>query len=109
VPFGLSQQVEMLPDGTRTFVYQPWASWFELETPELPVFVDSRIEIFGAATWDDYADVAFAGAGWSETLERYDVEAIVAISTWDILPYLREDPGWVISYEDDEGLLFVRA
>jgi hypothetical protein len=90
-------------------VYQPWGSWFEFALPNLPVFVDSRIEIVPDDVWGDYGQVAFSGADWKDTLARYDVQAIVASADWNLLPMLRADPGWHEVYSDDDGALFVRA
>ena len=82
-PAGLTSAVRTeVPPGARVLIHQPWASWFEYATPSILPFADSRIEIFPDAVWDDYAEVAFAGAGWAEALERWDVEAIIASEDW---------------------------
>ena len=81
----------------------------KLRYMDLPVFVDSRIEIVPENVWHDYGQVAFSGAEWKHTLDTYDVQAIVAASDWDLLPTLRADPGWREVYVDNDGALFVRA
>jgi len=98
-----------LPPGTRTLVHQPWGSWFEYALPDLPVFVDSRIEIVPDDIWHDYGQVGFSGAQWRSVLDDYDVQAIVAAADWDLVPVLRDDPGWRLAYQDDDGYLFVRS
>jgi hypothetical protein len=75
----------------------------------MPVFVDSRIELFPEDVWEDYTEVAFAGAGWEEALGRWKPDAIVADAGWDLLPRLRGAPGWRVAYEDEDGTLLVRA
>jgi len=99
-----------LPPGTRTLVHQPWGSWFEFALPDVPVFVDSRIEIIPSDIWHDYGQVGFSGAEWQDVLDRWNVQAIVAAADWDLLPVL-EAPGsgWRLVYQDDDGALFVRA
>ncbi len=98
-----------LPAGTRTLVHQPWGSWFEYALPDLPVFVDSRIEIVPKDIWHDYGQVGFSGAEWKDVLDRWDVQAIVAAKDWDLVPVLQQnDSGWRVAYEDDDGYLFVR-
>ncbi len=47
----------------RIFVPQSLGSWFELALPGVPVFVDSRIELFAAEVWDDYLTVSGAEPG----------------------------------------------
>jgi hypothetical protein len=73
------------------------------------VFADSRIEIYPERIWKDYSQLAFAGAGWREVLERWEPDAIIADASWDLIPYLRDDPTWRVAHEDDDGILFVRA
>jgi hypothetical protein len=109
-PPGLTEAVRGLPSGSRLMVHQPWGSWFEFAVPDDPVFVDSRIEIVPEAIWKDYGEVGFAGAGWKEVLERWDVDAIVAAPNWELLPYLRSDPAeWRVVYDGDDGTLFQRV
>ncbi len=109
-PPGLTRAVEALPAGSRLLVHQPWGSWFEFAVPKDPVFVDSRIEIYPQQVWDDYGQVAFAGARWQEVLDRWKPDAIVAESaTWKLLPLLEKDPSWTVAYRDDDGVLLVPA
>ncbi len=108
-PPGITAEVRRLPPGSRVFTNQPWASWIELAAPQVSVFVDSRIELFPERVWLDYGQVAFAGARWREVLDRWEPDAIVAEADWDLLPFLRDDPGWRVAYEDDDGVLLVRA
>jgi hypothetical protein len=108
-PPGITAEVRRLPPGSRVFVHQPWASWIEHATPDVLVFVDSRVELFTDDVWSDYDQVAFAGARWHEVLDRWQPDAIVAEADWDLLPFLREDPAWRVAYEDGDGVVFVRT
>lgn len=109
-PQGLTAAVRTsLPSGSRVLAAQRWGSWFEFAVPDDPVFVDSRIEIVPAEVWDDYDQVGFSGAGWRDVLEKWQVDAVVAVANWKLIPYLRADPGWRVAYEDTDGVLFVRA
>ncbi len=109
-PPGIAQAVGELPTGSRVLAHQPWGSWLEFTDPQQLYFVDSRIEIVPKAIWEDYDQVAFSGAGWRDALAKWDVDAIVAKKKdWDLIPFLRDDPGWTVAYEDDDGVVFVRA
>src|SRR5207244_2305239 len=57
----------------RLFNPQPWGSWFEFATPDVPVAIDSRIELFPVETWDGYETVASGRDGWQAILERWHV------------------------------------
>jgi hypothetical protein len=111
VPLRATAAVErQLPDGTHLLVHQPWGSWFLFAVPGIPVFLDSRIEIVPQDVWDDYDAVAFAGAQWRQALERRNVEAILAKKeSWPLIPFLRADTGWRVTYEDDEAILFSKV
>lgn len=108
-PKGLSSALDRLPSGSTVIVHQPWASWVEYANEHL-VFVDSRVELFPPEIWNDYDSLAFARADWATALARWAPDAIVADArTWDLIPFLREDPGWRVAAEDDDFVLFVRA
>jgi hypothetical protein len=107
-PLGVTRAVAQLPPGSRLFAHQPWGSWFIYSLPEMPVYVDSRIEIVPADVWEDYFQVAFAGARWQEALARWKPDAVVAHrDEWDLIPLLRSDSRWDVLYEDDEGVVFI--
>ena len=61
----------------RLFNPQPWGSWFEFALPDLPVAIDSRIELFPAATWDTYENIVAGGEGWAAQLDDWGVTMIV--------------------------------
>jgi len=100
-----------LPPGSRLFVSQTYASWFELELPSMPVFVDSRIELFPTSIWQAYLAVGGAREGWQTTLDRWDVDAVVINPEQDgvLTSHIEDDPGWRLAFEDDSGSVFVRA
>ena len=99
------------PPGSRLFVSQTYASWFEFELPSMPVFVDSRIELFPASLWDDYLAVGGAREGWQSTLDRWDVDAVVINPDQDeqLLAHIADDPGWRLAFRDESGSVFVRS
>ncbi len=63
--------------GDRVFNPQPWGSWFEFELPDLPVAVDSRIEMFPVEVWDAYEGVIAGVDGWQAQLAEWDVAFVV--------------------------------
>ena len=56
--------------GDRLFNPQPWGSWFEFTCRDLPVAIDSRIEVFPAEVWDTYERVVAGVDGWQATARR---------------------------------------
>jgi hypothetical protein len=100
-----------LAPGSRLFVSQTYASWFELELPSMPVFVDSRIELFPTSIWNAYLAVGGAREGWQATLDRWDVDAVVINPDQDgvLTSHIEDDPAWRLAFKDDSGSVFVRA
>jgi hypothetical protein len=100
-----------LASGERLFVSQTYASWFEYALPSMPIFVDSRIELFPTSLWDAYQSVIGAREGWQSILDRWRVHAIVVDPQHDpqLVAHVRSDPDWRLAYRDDDGYLFVRS
>ena len=78
---------EAAAPGDRLLVPQPWASWFEFATPDLPVAVDSRIELFPNDVWADYLTVTQGGDGWEDVLAAWAPTLVVAATM------VRRSPG----------------
>lgn len=92
--------------GARLFNPQPWGSWFEFAAPDLPVAIDSRIELFPAEVWADYADVVAGREGWSAILGSWGVTIAVVDDRDGDLATRLESAGWLRTYEDDDGAVF---
>ena len=74
------------------------------------VFVDSRIELFDAATWRDYRAVAGGTTGWTEALDRWHVDAVlVSEEQTAVIEELSGAVGWETVSIDGGGALFTRA
>jgi hypothetical protein len=100
----------MVEPGTRLFVPELWASWFELVAPRDPVMVDPRIELFTSEIWNDYDAISNATDGWESVADRWDIRVLVLSRRQqsDLIAVVRDDPGWRVVYEDGDGLLLVR-
>ena len=96
--------------GDRLFADQRWGSWFELAVPDVLVMVDTRIELFDEQVWSDYLAISSGRADWSDILDTWEVD-FVALDpgNQDLTPFITADPGWELSFDSDEGLIFVRA
>lgn len=110
-PPAMMQRAESaIPSGARMFVFQPWASWVEFARPDVYVFVDSRIELFDAATWRDYHAVAGGSYGWTAVLDRWRVDAVmVSRDQSAVIQELSRAVGWETVSRGDEGALFRRS
>ena len=94
--------------GDRVLNPQPWGSWFEFAVPDALYAVDSRIEIFTAAVWDDYVTVQGGGSGWESVIDRWAVSIVVTDGTADGLAGRLRGIGWVEHFRDADGAILVR-
>ncbi len=112
-PSSLVEATEaVVPPGSRLFVSQIYASWFEFALPSMPVFVDSRIELFPSSSGTRTSTSAARAKGWQATLDRWDVDAVVINPDQDGElrdPHIEDDPAWRLVFHDDSGYVFVRA
>jgi len=88
---------------------QGFGSYLELAVPELPVFVDSRIEMFPDGLWKDYVTVMSAQPGWEEVLQGYAIGHVVLRSrpAPELSFALERDPGWEKVYSDRVATIYV--
>jgi hypothetical protein len=111
-PVGITEEVrQLLSPGERFFNAQEWGSWFELELPLNPVLADSRFELIPRGVWNDYIAVSAGREGWQEILDRWNV-SVVALAREeqrDLVPIIRDDPGWQLFYQDGDGFIFTRS
>jgi hypothetical protein len=102
----------LVTPGDRLFAPQPWGSWFEFALPETAVFIDSRIELFAPAIWDDYDAITDGRVDWHARLDQWNVSVVIAVDSLGALPLtnrLAADPGWRQVYADEDGRIFVHA
>ncbi|MBA2719601.1 MAG: hypothetical protein H0U52_10220 [Chloroflexi bacterium] len=94
--------------GDRILNPQPWGSWFELALPQATVALDSRIEVFPAAVWDDYDAVHRGTDGWQAILARWAPTFVVATDDEDAFVARLTLTGWTVLYADDDGTILRR-
>ena len=73
--------------------------------------VDSRIELFDEATWNDYLAIAAGGADALEVLGRIGATVVVVDTAEQAaleLTLRTPGGGWRLAYEDGDGTLFAQ-
>jgi hypothetical protein len=88
---------------------QPWGSWFEFAVPNALDTLDSRIELFPAAVWDDYDRVWKGADGWQEVLARWHVRVAVATKDDADLVDRLVAAGWHVAFTDSDGSVLVAS
>lgn len=111
-PAALTTELRALATpGDRLLAPQPWGSWFEHAVPDLPVFVDSRFELFGEEVWDEYVGIVNLRERWQDLLDRRGVTVVVIDPerTAELGARLGAEPRWRSVYADEGGSIFVRS
>jgi hypothetical protein len=98
---------ELTKPGDRLFNPQVWGSWFEFADPDLPVAVDSRIELFPAAVWDSYQNVQAGIDGWQAQLDQWGVTIAVVQAGDAGLESRLSSAGWTVAHTDADGSIFL--
>jgi hypothetical protein len=93
--------------GDRLLNPQSWGSWFEFTFPDVPVALDSRIEVFPVEVWDQLDRVRDGGDGWQELLAKWAVTIVVATHDEPELVTRLAAAGWHDVFHDDDGTILV--
>ncbi len=106
-PSGITAALrELARPGDRLLNPQPWGSWFEFALPDLPVAIDSRIEVFPVEVWEAYARVADGEDGWERQLEDWGVTiAVAALPRGAALADRLAAAGWREVHRDADGIV----
>lgn len=84
-----------------------WCS-LALGEPNVRVFLDGRCDPFPQRIWDAYLTVQRAEPKWYATLDRYDVNAVLALNGRPLATLLRLRAGWRPVYHDRRYTMFLR-
>jgi hypothetical protein len=102
-------QLSSLPAGSRILNDYDWGGYLIWNAPQIPVFVDSRVDIFEySGIFADYLDII--GLKNSLALLRdHDIQYVFFAHEKPLTYLLRNAPGWKLVYEDDVAVLFARV
>jgi hypothetical protein len=93
--------------GDRVLNPQVWGSWFEFALPDLPVAIDSRIELFPPDIWEAYDLVRRGGPGWENQLAAWGVTIAVVAAADEGFADRLGALGWRSVHEDSGGSILV--
>ena len=78
------------------------------QAPELPVFVDGRIEVYQGKVLDDHLRISRAEPGWEALLDQYGVNLVIVRPERAIADALLQDSSWDLLYFDYNAVVFIR-
>jgi len=105
----LSYVDKLSPDGRMLNDYL-WGGYLIWNARHVPVFVDSRVDIFEyAGVFQDYL-TAKSGVGSLEVLNKYNIRYVLHSKQNEPLVYmLMHNSGWKVVYEDEVAVLLERV
>ncbi len=99
------------PAGARVYQEQGFASYQILACPALPVFIDTRIELYPLEHWLDYLAVSNARFDWEEILARHEVDYLLLDleAQEHAVRAAEASANWQETYRDDRAVVFRRV
>ncbi len=96
------------PEG-RVFNDFLWGGYLIWNTRQIPVFVDSRVDIFDhRGIFGDFLD-AMGGRGTMEILDKYHIRYVLYRKEEPLSYLLQHSSGWRVKYDDGTTALFERV
>ena len=100
-----------LPSPRRVFHSEGSGSYMIWASPEVPVFVDTRIELYPEEHWRDYLAVSGARYDWQAILERHGVDTLLLHREKQehLIEAATAASGWERGYEDEQMVIIERV
>ena len=76
--------------------------------PQVQVVADDRHDLYGDRFFKDFLKIVLVQPGWSETLDKLQVNWVLMPPDSTLANMLRLQPGWKIEYEDQTAVLMRR-
>ncbi len=108
-PVAALPALDRLPPGTRLFHEFNWGGYLLWNRPTLPVFIDSRVDIYEYnGVFGDYLDTVRI-RNPLRVLDRYRIDAVLFEQDTPLTYLLRRTPGWYAAWQDEHAILFRRV
>jgi hypothetical protein len=109
-PVGAVAFLKVLPEPGRVFHSEAYGSYMIWASPEIPVFVDGRIDLYPEAQWQDYIALVLARYDWEAILTRYGVTTLLLDreAFGPLIEAAAAAPGWEPVYQDEQAVVFRR-
>lgn len=84
-----------------------WGGYLIWRTQDLPVFVDGRTDLFGDKILSEWLTAIQAGEGWSDILNKWQVEYVFIDPERPLAKALPEQ-GWKLLYSDAQAVVYAK-
>jgi hypothetical protein len=108
-PTALIQSHQSLLVASRVLTLDQWGDYLIYKNyPRQRVFADGRSDFLGPEIGDEYLRVSGGHYRWSEILDRFGVDTILAPVSWPLSTILKTARGWTVLADDGRAILFHR-
>jgi hypothetical protein len=100
-----------LPQPRRVFQREGYGSYMIWASPEVPVFIDTRFELYPLEQWQDYIAISQGRYNWQQILAQYAVDTLLLerATQSSLIQAAEAAAGWHLAYEDNEVVVFLKA
>jgi hypothetical protein len=107
-PVGAVAFLNVLPEIGRVFHSDADGSYMTWASPEVPVFIDTRIDLYPEAQWEDYLALMVARYDWETVLNRYGVTTLLLDRQvfGPLIQAVAAAPTWELVYQDRQAVIF---
>jgi hypothetical protein len=98
-----------LGHGMRVFTEIGYASYLTWACPTVPIFMDTRFELYPSEMWQDYVMIGAAQFGWDKKLASYGINTLLVAKAQQsaLIAAVRASTSWRTIYEDADTFLAV--
>jgi len=111
-PVAAADYLAMHAPNARIFHTEAYGSYLDWRFyPQMPVFVDTRLELYPPAVWRDYLALSYGRHDWQERLARYDVDTLMLDKDRmaGLVSAAGAASGWTRAYEDETTVIYRRV
>ena len=103
-PVGAAKWLKTQDHSANIFNDYNWGGYLIYHTPEVPVFVDGRTDLYGDEILNDYLDILFCKDSWLETLSEYELDLMI-VRADSCLKGLALAEGWQVFFEEGNSIV----
>ena len=77
--------------------------------PPVPVFIDTRFDMYGGKLFEQYAALTNCAEGWQKSMQDFSIEWVFLPPDRPLIKALSADPAWKTVFKDDTAVILVKS
>ena len=94
----------------RVFHTEGYGSYIMWSAPDVPVFIDTRMELYPESQWRDLIALDGARHDWQAILDRYGADTLLLERGRQdaLIDAVAASSTWQLSYQDEQSVILLR-